>query len=453
MPFDGSMRSIRLHAHGAIDITEDRVYFPFASGVFEYDCVRCNAKCCRGYGYLAATATELRTQARLRPTLPLFVEPGSKMTGGQLRVGNCAPGCFFLSSTGRCQVHERDGYAAKPETCRLFPFNNVRRLSAHLVVAPHDSLCPLSVAGLGATSSCSDHATLLAGMSEQGIAARVPPFASLSDEDLVVAHERRIVDLSKRFLDDGDFLSLARAQCGLDVERAGRAGLPGVEQVLHGVATILGLPEDRIIADRALGRVMVAATPYLRMPFVFGERDPAKRVDLPAERAGVAVTCLYAIAACANATGMAEVSFQTLTKLARDFRGLVSLLARSDEILVWRDDAPIDVAAFEDASTRPAFLRLTKRLLPRSQRTSPTALGALLIEHAPQDFLERTLFLKRVAKLVAGKLVPPMTRARAARMSQRFHGAMHRWVLGNVDEGLLGLAYDRLAARQQPTVS
>lgn len=30
--------------------------------------------------------------------------------------------CVFLSETGRCRIHERFGYAAKPLPCRLFPF-------------------------------------------------------------------------------------------------------------------------------------------------------------------------------------------------------------------------------------------------------------------------------------------------------------------------------------------
>jgi lysine-N-methylase len=31
-------------------------------------------------------------------------------------------GCVFLSSEGRCRIHERHGYDAKPLACRLFPF-------------------------------------------------------------------------------------------------------------------------------------------------------------------------------------------------------------------------------------------------------------------------------------------------------------------------------------------
>ena len=30
--------------------------------------------------------------------------------------------CVFLGETGRCRIHERHGYAAKPLACRLFPF-------------------------------------------------------------------------------------------------------------------------------------------------------------------------------------------------------------------------------------------------------------------------------------------------------------------------------------------
>ena len=30
--------------------------------------------------------------------------------------------CVFLSDQGRCRIHERHGYEAKPLPCRLFPF-------------------------------------------------------------------------------------------------------------------------------------------------------------------------------------------------------------------------------------------------------------------------------------------------------------------------------------------
>src|SRR5262249_10900830 len=30
--------------------------------------------------------------------------------------------CVFLSENGRCRIHERHGYEAKPLPCRLFPF-------------------------------------------------------------------------------------------------------------------------------------------------------------------------------------------------------------------------------------------------------------------------------------------------------------------------------------------
>ena len=112
------------------------IYFPFPSGRLGYDCVTCQAKCCRGFGYMTTVGAELDRQFEMRPTLPLFVSPPDPRTsGGQVSIGNCAPGCFFLADDGRCDIHRERGFAAKPETCRLFPFNNFRRVGRFLIVA------------------------------------------------------------------------------------------------------------------------------------------------------------------------------------------------------------------------------------------------------------------------------------------------------------------------------
>jgi hypothetical protein len=76
MKRDHSMNPARI-ALGERDretfIEPEDVYFSFASGRLAYDCVSCNAKCCRGFGYLVTGSKEVALQIEMRRQLPLFV--------------------------------------------------------------------------------------------------------------------------------------------------------------------------------------------------------------------------------------------------------------------------------------------------------------------------------------------------------------------------------------------
>jgi Fe-S-cluster containining protein len=96
------------------------VYFAFGSGSLGYDCQTCGARCCRGFGY-GSRGPELLIQLRRRPHLSLFVASDDGEGPLAHEVQNLPPACFFLTSSGACEIHQQDGYAAKPETCRLSP--------------------------------------------------------------------------------------------------------------------------------------------------------------------------------------------------------------------------------------------------------------------------------------------------------------------------------------------
>ncbi len=49
---------------------------------------------------------------------------------------------FFLTAENRCSVEERAGHDAKPETCRLFPFNNILRPPTTWSGAAREALSP-----------------------------------------------------------------------------------------------------------------------------------------------------------------------------------------------------------------------------------------------------------------------------------------------------------------------
>jgi len=441
-------RSIRLSQPSQVVEAED-VYFAFGAGRLSYDCVTCNAKCCRGWGYLTTAGKELGRQLELRPSLPLFVEPTKESNPQHYTIGNCAPGCFFLSK-GLCEIHARYGYDAKPETCRLFPFNNLRRIGRYLVVRPHPNLCPLEVVPPGSASDCSSYPALLEAMSRQGISAPVPE-CSIDElgAEHVIAVERKIVDLAERSLQHDNYLDFVRQQLLLlDVHA------PSVETTLQLVAELTGIPANVTTGrDVEVVRTMTAITPFLRSQLVFRDVSPDRpqdRLPLDYGRVPSAMLCIYLFAEAARASGMQNVTFQTLSKLAHDFDALIRLLVYSDAVMVWQRGVSINVNAFEPPEFRTAFLKLAKSLLPDLQRKRRARLGDLLAGHLPADRLQRVLFLKQAATYFAGRLVSldrEPTTGRKVGARDHLVNAVRRWTLANVHEEVLVAAYSRTNAR------
>jgi len=453
MPSDKGLRLIRLHQpSGNVDIQTKNVFFTFGDGRLSYDCVSCQSKCCRGHGYLATFGTELETQLRLRPSLPLFLEPSGRPGANYLGVTNCAPGCFFLGDDGRCEVHAMHGHAAKPETCRLFPFNAFRQVGAFLVVAPHQELCPLSIANSEIRSPESAYDGLLEEMLRRGISTRVR-HASTGGRDVaeVVARERNVVELAERSLNCGDYLTFAVAQ--MNLSRPADAHLEGVQNAaVHSLVQLahdlLGTPERATLGHEPdLVRTMIAMTPLLRSRLVFHETDggaAARGLPLPEDRLPHAMIAAYLFTEAASRAGTAPVTYQTISRMFPHFEVLLKVLAQADMHLTWQKDAPIDVAAFATSERRMQFLRLAKALLPQAQRRNSRALGVLLRSYAPADPVQRVLFLKEAAQAINGKLVPLDSASRfRAPLRTRVKTAIHRWSLMNLDDAGLRTLHDQ----------
>src|SRR5690348_9959707 len=82
--------------------------------------------------------------------------------GGTFGAVDLTDGCWFLAGDGMCSIETRHGRAAKPSTCRLFPFNRVYRVGEVRVVDINSVLCPLQAAeGDGVR-----HADLIADIEE-----------------------------------------------------------------------------------------------------------------------------------------------------------------------------------------------------------------------------------------------------------------------------------------------
>src|SRR5436189_5838571 len=92
-----------------------------------WDCHQ-SGSCCKEYRVPVTEEERKRIEAQGwdRQTdlggLAPFVRVGSFWKRGY-RLNHRPDGsCVFLSEQGRCRIHERFGFAAKPLPCRLFPF-------------------------------------------------------------------------------------------------------------------------------------------------------------------------------------------------------------------------------------------------------------------------------------------------------------------------------------------
>ncbi|MGQ0640965.1 MAG: YkgJ family cysteine cluster protein [Gemmatimonadaceae bacterium] len=388
------------------------VYFAFASGRFAYDCVSCGAKCCRGFGYLVTDQKELSLQTQMRRHLPLFAAETINNGIRHEYIGNCQPGCFFLSADNRCEIHAEHGYSAKPETCRLFPFNNICRVGRFLVVAPAAGVCPLQVVEPGHSNDCSDHDQLLAGMSAQGLKARIPAISCVEGHaDDVIATERQVLALSEERLVHADYVTFLAMQLEItSSDTTATSSTSAVGRWIERAADLLGTPNaDQIGNDATLIRAMIASTPYLRSRMVFMDPTVSRspdRVSVRPSQVPYALLLLYLLVEAARLTGMKVITFQTVAKIQTDFAPLAWLFGESDSVMVWRRFVPIDTAGLTNADTKAAFAEISRRLQYSQQSKRPTALLDIVTQHLPADAFARVLFLKQLAQAVAGRIVP-----------------------------------------------
>lgn len=439
-------------AHRASVRRED-VYFPFASGRFAYDCASCGSQCCRGHSYLVTVGPELDTQLSMRRGLPLFLEPSGQADGRQYRVSNCVPGCFFLDGDGGCAIHRTRGYAAKPETCRLFPFNYIRRIGTHLIVAPHPWLCPLRIVAGAPDRAESEHGALFEAMRSGGITARVPS-CSTEDRDAnqVIAHERRMVDLSDAYVERWDVRAFLGAMAGADDATAAWPDTTSAfDRIAGHAAALLDLPvASGVEQSPDLARVLVAASPFIRAQLTFRglseDRDGWCRID-PARRAH-ALFVLYLFAESARVAGTTPVTFQTVSKLFRDMRPLIVLVANLDRAMAWTATSSMPLPVLRDESQQRAFVRLAKALMAHEQRRHPTSVGELLLEHAPRPIGHRITFIKELARVLVAELAPVDAEPRAA-AGPSVKTRVRQWMFRSLSESVLVAAYSRARGAQR----
>jgi hypothetical protein len=371
-------------------------------------------------------------------------------------VRNLSPGCFFLADSGSCEVHNEHGYSAKPETCRLFPFNGMLRYGQYLIVHPHNQLCPLQVVRYKETlSSASRYSALLDAMREQGVAVQIRHVTATSlAAERRIACEREIVSCSEEWLHRADYLGFAEAQLKIEMG-AGLIANVDAQATIRGTilfaSQLLGTPVQAASGGHGrLEETMVAVTPYLRALTLFHE-DSEQVVEkgllqISACSLPAALSTLYMLAEAARISGARDITFQTLNALRSEFLPVITLVACRDMVTTWRRGAPLSLSSLGSAGLQPAFVRLARALLPANQRKEQRSLGSLLLEHAPSDAIQRSVFLKELGRKLLGKLVAlehePSGQGRAG-VRHRVLGTMERWALAKYDDAKINVLYER----------
>jgi Fe-S-cluster containining protein len=448
---------IRVHsAQPLLDVPPSQVYFPFGSGRLGYDCVGCKATCCKGHGYGIQAGHELQAQLQTSPSVRFFLEDVSLSHGRNYTMRNCAPGCFFLTTDGRCGIQAQHGYEAKPETCRLFPFNNIRLVGKYLIAAPHTGLCPLAVLPPSTRSALSEHEALIDAMRLSGIGARIPSASTdITDIDTLVHFERQVVELAEAHLTDSDFLSFAISQIELTDRTWGQSDHRAARQRLVAYAALLdeimsGQNVQASSPDPELDRTLIALTPFVRSMLVFRSADDTAPIAL--DRVPYALVALRALTLHARAAGMPAITFQSLMHIFQPNRPLLALLAHTDCEVRWRPDASIELPLRDGSPYRRAYLRIVRALLHGSRDRTPGTLGQILCKHLDSDGIERAMTLKALARQLAGRCVEAGQGPATARR-RGFRVAVQQWVIGRFSENALLMMAELEFDKKRPALS
>ena len=120
-----------------------------------------------------------------RPELAAFV----RRRGDAITAFNPRDRCWFLDDGGLCRVEIEDGRAAKPASCRLFPFNRVFRVGEVMVVDFNSVICPLEVAADGTGVAHADVIAEIESIRDPAIVG-----TTLPGDGTVIEREREIAE-------------------------------------------------------------------------------------------------------------------------------------------------------------------------------------------------------------------------------------------------------------------
>jgi Fe-S-cluster containining protein len=214
-------------------------YFTWPDRGLRYECRGCGA-CCKGHGIgIDVTGGQLVQLVARRPELAAFV----RRRGDAITAFNPRDRCWFLDD-GLCRIEVEDGRAAKPASCRLFPFNRVFRIGGVIVVDYNSVICPLQLADGDGVTHDEIMAEILSIRDPAIVGTTLPGDASVIEREAAIAKQ----------LFAGD-----------------AAGAQGVELAApDGFERVAGLPWRA--PDAATLAHAIALTPSLRFNELYGPR-------------------------------------------------------------------------------------------------------------------------------------------------------------------------------------
>ncbi|MEP6859490.1 MAG: YkgJ family cysteine cluster protein [Deltaproteobacteria bacterium] len=323
-------------------------YFTWPDRGLRYECRGCGA-CCKGLGIgLDVAAGQLVQLVTKRPELAAFV----RRRGDAITAFNPRDRCWFLADDGLCRIETEDGRAAKPASCRLFPFNRVFHIGTTMVVDFNSVICPLQLAPAGDGVAHADIAAEIRTIQDPAITGTSLP----ADADL--ERERTIA---------------AVVFGGGDADRAWRAQGEG-EMTVAGFELLTGLPWR--LPDGATLANALAVTPSLRFNELYGPRQYRARAKMQPVLARMWLGWL-GFARLGAELAQRALGMQELTTLWAEQASVMHALAR------W-DDAPYLKPGPIDLTSEPLVKLLAQRCVDNKQKRRPLGeLVAAVIGGAP----------------------------------------------------------------------
>ncbi len=346
-------------------------YFTWPDNRFSYDCRGCGA-CCKGHGIgIDVAGGQLVQLVARRPELIGFL----RRRGDAITAFNPRDRCWFLADDGLCRVEVEDGRAAKPASCRLFPFNRVFRIGGATVIDFNSVICPLRVGASGERHA--DVLAEIASISDPAIVGTALPARDATAEAaILVDGEGAISRALFAAAETGDAAAAWAAQA--DAQAFARE----CDQAREAFHAILG-------ASWALPREVANAlwvTPSLRFNELYGPRQYAPRPAMAPVLARMWLAWL-GFAALGEQLAQRALTIQELTTVWSEQAPLLHAIARWSEVPTLKP-GPIELPGVDPGNLvrglAQAFIDNRKGKRPLGE----------LVAALPADHVQRALTLK-----------------------------------------------------------
>jgi Fe-S-cluster containining protein len=307
----------------------ERVYFTWPDRRFHYECRGCGA-CCKGHGIgLDVAGGQLVQLIARRPEIVPFL----RRRGEAITAFNPRDRCWFLDDGGLCRIEIEDGRAAKPASCRLFPFNRVFRLGSYTIVDYNSVICPLAATAAEGGVAHADVLAEIEAIADPSIVGTALPARDAEAEGRAFVEAERAIAAAA-------FAAAAALDAGAD------AAAPAALAAAWGAQADAGALElERTVADVALraitgagwrlpSRATLAAalwlTPSMRFNELYGPRQYAPRSAMSPVLARMWLAWL-GFAALGEALAGRALGLQELTTLWSEQAPLMHAVARWTE--------------------------------------------------------------------------------------------------------------------------